>query len=461
MRRSRLIPLVVSTALFMENVDSTVISTSLPEIAASLQEDVFALKLAMTSYLISLAIFIPVSGWMADRFGAKTIFRNAIIVYMCGSLGSAFAINLEMLVLTRFLQGVGGAMMVPVGRLFLLRNVPRHEIVQALAWLTIPALVGPVMGPLIGGFITTHFGWRWIFCLNIPTGCLGIFLTSRYFVNIREEDVPPLDWKGFTLSGISLTMLLLGLSSSGQHLIPTSLTLGLIIAGFCGCLLYAVYALRSPAPLLDLSLFKIPSFSISIIGGTFFRIGTGASPFLLPMMLQMGFGYTPMQSGSITFISAAGALFMKTLASRILKQFGFRMVLSVNAVIAGVFIGLCGFFTVQTPFWLMLLILFIGGCFRSLEFTSINSIAYADISNRRMSAATSLSSVMQQVSVSLGISIGAFVLEYSNAGILNAQSDFVTSFVFVALVSASSCCFFALLKPDAGADLSRHHTGKA
>ena len=454
MRASRLIPLIVSTALFMENMDSTVISTSLPEIAADLHEDILSLKLALTSYLISLAIFIPISGWMADRYGAKTIFRSAIMVYIAGSLSSAFAISLEMLVLTRFIQGVGGAMMVPVGRLVLLRNVPKHEIVEALAWLTIPALVGPVAGPIVGGFITTHFGWRWIFCLNLPMGLLGIILVTIFFENIKEENVPPLDLKGFIISGISLTLLMVGFSTSGQHLISNTASLSFIGIGLAGLIAYFFYTKQTATPVIDLTLFKIPSFAIGVIGGTLFRIGAGATPFLLPLMLQVGFGYTPLQSGSITFISAVGALFMKTLASHILRIFGFKNVLIYNAFLAALFIGINGLFSTTTPAWVMLGILFIGGCFRSLQFTSLNALSYADISNRRMSAATSLASVMQQLSASIGISLGAFVLEFTNKSVIDTEADFMTSFISVALVAASSALFFMLLSSSAGDKLS-------
>lgn len=459
MRASQLIPLVVSTALFMENMDSTVISTSLPQIAADLNEDVFALKLAMTSYLISLAIFIPISGWMADRFGAKNVFRSAIIIYLIGSLSSTFALNIEMLVLTRFIQGIGGAMMVPVGRLFLLRSIPKSELVQALAWLTIPALVGPVLGPVIGGFITTHFGWRWIFTLNLPIGLLGITLVTLFFHDIREKDVPPFDWKGFALSSVSLTIFMMGLATGGQHLVPMYISTAFILIGISGCILYCFYALNTENPVIDLRLLKIPTFAISILAGTIFRIGIGATPFILPLMLQLGFGFTPLESGSITFISAAGALFMKAFATQILKRFGFRNVLTTNAVIAAIFVGIICLFTEQTPAVIMLSTLFIGGIFRSLEFTSINALSYADISNKQMSSATSFASVMQQLSASIGISLGAFILEFTNSQGLHKESDFTTAFVTIALLSASSALFFYMLPKNAGNTVSGYKGG--
>ena len=332
MNRTRLVPLIVATALFMENTDSTVIATSLPAIAESLNEDPVALKLAVTSYLVSLAIFVPVSGWMADRYGSRTVFRAALAVFMAGSLACAAAQSLGGFVAARFVQGMGGAMMVPVGRLVLLRSIPKSEIVAALAYLTIPAMVGPVVGPPLGGFITTYFDWRWIFFINIPIGLLGIVLSSLYFENIREPERPPLDVVGFVLLGVGLAALMLGLATGGRHLLPIELSVACAVIGTLAIIAYVRHARRTPHPLVRLDLLRIPTFRASVLGGSLFRIGVGAIPFLLPLMLQIGFGLNPLQSGLLTFVSAAGALFMKALAARILRTFGFRAVLTVNAV---------------------------------------------------------------------------------------------------------------------------------
>ncbi|WP_230532118.1 DHA2 family efflux MFS transporter permease subunit [Microvirga roseola] len=459
MRQSRLLPLIIATALFMENMDSTVISTSLPMIAQDLGTDPIALKLALTSYLVSLAIFIPISGWMADKFGARTIFTAAIGVFMAGSLACAGANSLEGFVIARFLQGAGGAMMVPVGRLVLLRSVARNEVVQALATLTIPALIGPVVGPPLGGFITTYFDWRWIFFINIPIGILGIILATIFVPNVREEDTPPLDIVGFLLSGIGLALLMLGFASGGRHLIPAEISAGCIIVGAASVILYMFHARRTPHPVLQLSLLKVPTFRISVVGGSLFRIGVGAIPFLLPLMLQIGFGLSPLASGSLTFIAAVGALFMKTMAKRILERFGFRRVLTVNAFIGALFIALNGFFTPWTPYWLIMAILFVGGCFRSLQFTSLNAIGYAEISKRDMSYATSLSSAAQQVALSIGVAFGAYVVEaaahFRGAEAIGAV-DFGPAFWAVATVSALSGFIFAHLSPTAGAEMSGH-----
>jgi EmrB/QacA subfamily drug resistance transporter len=457
LRRERLIPLIVATGLFMENTDSTVIATALPAIAADLNRDPIALKLALTAYLVSLAVFIPISGWMADRFGARTVFRTAIGVFMAGSLACAAAGSLEGFVAARFLQGMGGAMMVPVGRLVLLRSIPRSELIGAMAWLTMPALVGPVLGPPLGGFITTYADWRWIFVINIPIGLVGIVLTGRYIENLREPERPPLDVTGFVLSGLGLALLMLGLSTGGRHLIPVSASAGACIAGLALCLAYLWHAKRTPAPLIDLSLLRVPSFRNGLAGGILFRVGVGAIPFLLPLMLQLGFGLSPLHSGLLTFASAAGALFMKTLAARILRAFGFRAVLTWNALVASGFIAAYGLFTPTTPAWLIIFLLLVGGCFRSLEFTALNTIVYADVPSRRMSGATSLVSVTQQISLSLGIATGAFVLE-TTAGLADggrlSYADFWPAFLVVGLISACSSLPFARLHPDAGAEMA-------
>lgn len=459
MRPSRIVPLTVATALFMENVDGTVISTSLQAIAGDFYIEPLSLKLALMSYMISLAIFIPISGWVADKFGAKTVFRSALCVFMVGSLACATAGSLEWFVIARFLQGMGGAMMVPVGRLILLRSVPKQEVVQALATLTIPALVGPVIGPPLGGFITTYFHWRWIFIINLPVAFLGLVLASIFFENIREEEIPPLDFIGFLLSGFGLALVMLGLATGGRHMMPVGVSILCGIIGLICCAGYLLHSRRVAHPVLKLELLQIKTFRSSVIGAVFFRIGVGAIPFLLPLMLQVGFGLSPLQSGLLTFISAFGALCSKTVAARILRYFGFRTVLVVNAFIASLFLAAPGLFTPMTPHWLIMLILFIGGCFRSMQFTSLNALAFADISKRDMSYATSFSAMMQQVSLSLGVTVGAFGLELSQFARGDSQilaSDFLPAFFIVAAISAISGFGFMRLTPDAGSEMSGH-----
>jgi len=441
----------------METMDSTVIAPSLPAIAADLHQDPIALKLALTSYLLSLAVFIPLSGWMADRFGARTVFRAAIVVFTLGSALCGFAQGLGDFVLFRVIQGMGGAMMVPVGRLVILRTVPKSELISALAWLTIPALMGPVIGPPLGGFITTYISWRWIFWINIPVGLIGITLATLYVANIREEGLPPLDVKGFVLSGIGLAGLAFGFTTIGQGFFPPAVIAGLFAAGIVGCTLYVRHARTAPAPLLDLDLLKVDTFFASVVGGFLYRIGVGALPFLLPLMLQLGFGLNPMQSGLLTFASAVGAVAMKTTAAPILRRFGFKRVLVTNAVVSSLFLAAIALFTAGTPHWIILAVLLVGGFLKSLEFTSINSIAYADIDSKAMSRATSFASVAQQLSLSAGVAIGALVLEAQRMGRGSEDvvaGDFPVAFVLVAAIAASSSLIFALLPKGAGASLS-------
>jgi EmrB/QacA subfamily drug resistance transporter len=451
------VTLIVAVALFMETMDSTVIATSLPAIAADLHEDPIALKLALTSYLLSLAVFIPLSGWVADRFGARTVFRAAIVVFTLGSAACGFAQSLPDFILFRIIQGMGGAMMVPVGRLVILRSVPKAELISALAWLTIPALMGPVIGPPLGGFITTVFSWRWIFWINIPVGLIGVILVTRYITDIREEGLPPLDVKGFFLSGVGLAGLAFGITTIGQGLFPTEIVLALLAVGVVGIWLYVRHARVTQAPLLDLNLLKVDTFYASVVGGFFFRIGVGALPFLLPLFFQLGFGLTALQSGLLTFASAVGAVAMKTTAAPILRRFGFKRVLVTNAVVSSFFLAAIALFTAGTPHGVILAVLLVGGFFKSLEFTSINSIAYADIETKAMSQATSFASVAQQLSLSAGVAMGALVLEVQRIGRPDASvgaGDFPLAFVLVAAIAASSAFVFALLPKGAGANLS-------
>ncbi|GEP06058.1 MFS transporter [Methylobacterium oxalidis] len=464
MRASRIVPLVVATALFMENTDSTVIATALPTIAESLGEDPIALKLALTSYLVSLAIFIPISGWMADRYGARTVFRAALAVFMAGSLACAASNGLGWFVAARFLQGIGGAMMVPVGRLVILRSVPKAELVTALAYLTIPALIGPIMGPPLGGLITTWLDWRWIFLINIPIGLIGIGLATAFFEDIREPDRPPLDVSGFLMLALGLATLMLGLASTGRHLLPDWLSWSCLGVGAALLVLYLRHSRAVAHPVLRLDLFRHPTFRASVVGGSLFRIGTGAIPFLLPLMLQIGFGLDPLQSGLITFAAAAGAMFVKSVGPRILRTFGFRRVMVTNAVLAACFLAVNGLFTAQTPHWLIIALLFVGGCLRSVQFTCVNAIAYADLESRDMSAGTSLASVAQQISLSLGVTIGALALEaaagWHGRSAIRAE-DFAPAFLAVALISGASVLAFRRLAPDAGAEVSGQRLARA
>ncbi len=457
MRSAVLTALIIATALFMENMDGTVISTSLPAIARDLHQDPIVLKLALTSYMLTLAVFIPASGWVADRFGARTVFCSAIVVFTLGSILCGASNSLPTLIAARVFQGLGGAMMVPVGRLVLLRSVQKSDLVNALAYLTVPALIGPVAGPPLGGFITTYFHWRWIFWINVPIGILGIALSLRFIANLREEVVPRFDFKGFVLSGLGLLGLISGLSLIGRGMAPFWAVGALIALSTVLLAAYAAHARGDDNAILDLKLLRIPTFFSGVAGGLIFRIGIGAMPFLLPLLLQLGFGLTPFESGSLTFATAAGALLMKFTASTALRWFGFRRTLIVNGLISGAFLAACALFTPSTPNWMILLTLLTGGFFRSLEFTALNAISYADIDPPQMSRATSFASVSQQMSGALGVAIAAICIQIIQFGFGDPTlmtRDLSIAFVFVAAISSLAVLVFLRLAPDAGAAVS-------
>src|SRR4030088_3303287 len=457
MNKERLIPLIVATALFMENMDSTVIATSLPAIAADIGTSPLTLKLAITSYLLSLAVFIPASGWTADRFGARMVFSLAVAVFMVGSVGCALSSSVTHFVIARILQGVGGAMMTPVGRLVLLRSIDKSALVNAMAWVTVPALVGPVIGPPLGGFITTYFSWHWIFLINIPIGLLGIFMALRYIDPIRSEDPERFDLYGLVLAGIGLGGIAFGLSVAGLNLLPWTVVIALVAIGTISMTLYVIHARRTASPVLDFALRRVPSMRASIIGGFLFRLGIGALPFLLPLLMQVGFGLSPLRSGLVTFASAVGAMGMKTLAARIVRTFGFRNMMTINAVVSSVFLAACALFTVTTPLLLIFIILVVGGFFRSLQFTAINTLAYAEVEPAQMSRATTLVSVNQQLAISAGVAVGAFSVEatmlYQHVTELSA-ADFAPAFIVVSVISAVSAYFFYEMPADAGHQVS-------
>jgi EmrB/QacA subfamily drug resistance transporter len=461
-RMGRVVPLIVATALLMENIDSSVLSTSLPQIATDLGSDPIHLKLVLTTYLLALAVFIPASGWAADRFGARRVFRWAIVVFALGSIACGMSQDLLQLVAARAVQGIGGSMMTPVGRLIVLRAVPRSGLVNALAWLTVPALMGPVMGPPLGGYITTYWDWRWIFWINIPIAVAGVVLAHRFIPDLREAEVRRFDALGFSLLGPGLAGFLTGATLLGLSLASPALVTILIFGGVALIAGYVRHALRVENPLVDLRLLALPTFRISVTAGTLFRVGVGALPFLLPLMLQLGFGLNPFQSGLLTFVSGIGALAMKFLAQPLLRRFGFRRVLSLNAVLSAAFILLPAFFTPQTPWLWMAGVLFVGGLSRSLQFTSINAIAYADVPGERLSSATSFTAVMQQLSGSIGITLAAMGLEglgWLSGGTAVDLANFPWIFSAIAAASVGAALMFARISPQAGAVLVTRRKG--
>ncbi len=458
-RRTRMTALIVACALFMQNLDSTVIATALPAMARAFGAEPVHMNVALTAYLLALAVFIPASGWVADRFGARQVFRLAIVIFTLGSVLCGQSDSLGELVAARIFQGMGGAMMVPVGRLVLLRAVPKHEMVAAMAWLSTPALLGPVLGPPIGGFLVDFFSWRAIFDINIPVGILGVVLVTLYVDDVREPGGAPFDWRGFVLSGTALASLIFGLETIGRGIFPPWLSVAAIGLGVTAGLLYGWHARRQAAPLIDFSLLRYRTFLVAAAGGSLFRIGIGAIPFLLPMMLQLTFNKSATESGLITFASSLGALAMKPAATGALRLFGFRDTLLANCMISTVLLGAVAFFQPDWSMALIYLVLLAGGFFRSLQFTAYNALAYSDIPRARMGLATGLFSTMQQVAVTLAVSAGAASLTVTMAMSgthTPGLADFSTAFLVVASLSMFSLPVSLLMPRDAAREVSGH-----
>jgi EmrB/QacA subfamily drug resistance transporter len=456
-KRTRLTAVIVACAMFMQNLDSSIIATALPTMAETFGYDPVRMNVALTSYLLSLAVFIPASGWIADRYGARNVFRAAIVVFTIGSVLCGLSQSLAFLVCARVLQGIGGAMMVPVGRLLLLRTAAKTELVAAMAWLTTPALLGPVVGPPVGGFIVTYLDWRWIFNINIPIGILGLVLVTMFVEDVREPRRGAFDLRGLLLSGLALTGFMFGLETLGRNIMPWGLSEAMIGVGLLSALGYWLHARRTTEPLLDFTLMRLPCFGVAFAAMMFFRTGIGAIPFLLPMMLQVGFGKSAVESGVITFASSAGALLMKPAAQRALRWFGFRDTLVWNGAISGVMLALCAAFRPTWPAAAIYGVLLVGGFLRSLQFTAYNTLAYGDVPRARMSAATSLYTTGQQLAATVGVTAGAVSLEIARlfSGHVEPEPmDFSVAFVVVGLMSLTAAPIALLMPATAGDDLT-------
>jgi len=454
----RLIALIIASALFMEQMDATVLTTALPAMAQDFGVQAPSMSIALTSYLLALAIFIPASGRLADRFGSRTMFEVAIVLFLIGSVLCGQATSVAFIVAARFIQGFGGAMMIPIGRLVLLRSVDKRNMISAMSWLIMPAMIGPLIGPPLGGFIVTYFNWRWIFYLNLPIGFLGLVLVRIFIEQVRENEPRTAGFIGFLLSGLSLGCLLFGFEMSswpGQ----AELSIALMSIGLMSGFIYVRYARSHSDPVLDLSLMAVRSFQLSVIAGSLTRVTQGAQAFLLPLMLQLAFGLSAASSGTITIGSAVGALAMKGLAPRLLRGFGFRNNLIFNGVAASLGYAICGFFRPGWPEPLIFGILIVCGTFMSLQFTAYNTIAYAEIPRERMSAATSFYATFQQLTLSLGICAGSAVLQFGmlvSGGQTPAAQQFTWAFLAVTMISLAATYWNWKFAADAGAELSGH-----
>jgi EmrB/QacA subfamily drug resistance transporter len=452
---SRLLPIIIGSALFMQTLDGNVISNALPTMAVSLHRDPLTLNLAITAYLLAAAVFLPISGWLADQFGAKTVFRIAIVGFALSSLACGLSQTFWELIAARMLQGVAGAMMSPVGRLVLLRSVPKGELIRAMSYLTMPALLGPVLGPPIGGFIVTFLSWRWIFFINLPIGLAGVVLTGLFVPNIREPSPLKLDVRGLVLTGLGLAGFAYGFENLGRGLFPLAVLLG----GGASLALYGLHFRSAANPILNLRLLGVPTFRAATVGGLFSRMANGATPFLLALLLQLGFGLSAFHAGLLTFIAAVGAILMKTTAGPILKRFGFRRVLIFNGMLTAAIFASYALFRPTTPHWLLMGTLLVGGFVRSLQFTSLNSLAYADVPQGAMSQASSFSSVFQQLSQSLGIGAAALLIHLTltlQHGARLTTGAITPAFAIIAAISLIGLLFFIPLRADAGREVSNH-----
>lgn len=462
-RAYRLPTLIVAAALFMETMEATAVATALPQMAHDYGESPVTLKLALTVYMVGLAMFIPASTWLADRIGTRRVFRLALSLFALGSAGCAVSPTLMWLVLARFVQSVGGAMMVPVGRMVLLKLVPQHHLVHMLSRLALPAMLGPVLGPVVGGLITTHSHWRLLFVINLPVALVIWALAGRCIPQFVEADTRRLDARGFLLCSGSLGALSLGLASLGQRQLDLLTALVLTVVGVIGLVVYARHARHATQPLLDLSLLKLPTLAAGVLGGSMFRIGIGATPFLLSLKFQIELGMDAARAGLLLTASAVGAMLVKTVSAHVLRRFGFRPVLLGNGFLAALSMMCFGFIELSTPMIWMVAVLLAGGLSRSLQFSALHSISYADVPRPRLGPATALASSVQQLSLSLGVTLGAQALTLSaqtHAHALPDSADFRFAFLVVGCCAMVSLWWPWRLAASAGEALARQEAAR-
>jgi EmrB/QacA subfamily drug resistance transporter len=457
--QARMVALLVAGAMFMEQLDGTVIATALPQMASSFGVAAVDLNVGMSAYLLTLAVFIPASGWVADKVGARTVFTLAIVVFTVASILCGSSQELWEFIAARVLQGVGGAMMVPTGRLIVLRNAEKHHLMRAIAYLTWPALSAPILGPPLGGLITSYTSWRWIFFLNIPLGLVAVALALALIPNVRGAGRGPFDWLGFGMTGLAGAGLIYSVESIGRGHMGATVS-GLMFTLSLGMGVVSVrHMLRSKHPLIDLHPFQVPTFMIAVRGGILFRAAIAALPFLLPLLFQLVFGLDPFASGLLLLALFAGNLGMKPATSSVLNLFGFKPTLLGNGCIAIATILGCSLLTPDTPKAVIVPLLFVSGLARSMQYTTLNTLAFADMPKPRMSGANTLFSMMNQMGSGLGIAVGAVSLRLG--ALLHPTADAVTgrdfqiAFWVVALVAMAAYPDFIRLAPDAADGLRK------
>lgn len=446
------LPWIAAMAFFMQSLDATILNTALPAIAQSLNRSPLAMQSAVISYTLTVAMLIPVSGWLADRFGTRKIFIIAVSLFTLGSLACALSSTLAMLVIFRIVQGIGGAMMMPVARLALLRAYPRSELLPVLNFVTMPGLIGPVLGPLLGGVLVTYATWHWIFLINIPMGILGIVYARKYMPDFTTPK-RRFDLAGFLLFGIGLVLLSSGIELFGERIVATTIALAVTCGGVLLVLLYIVHARRHPAPLIPLPMFKTRTFSVGILGNIASRLGTGCIPFLMPLMLQVGFGYSAVLAGCMMAPTAVGSILAKSTVTQVLRWFGYRKTLMWISIIIGVLIAS---FSLQSPasdLVMLLLPLFILGMAMSTQFTAMNTITLADLNDANASSGNSMLAVTQQLAISFGVAVSAAVLRFYENFDGTTVQHFHATFLTMGVVTVLSGLVFMLLKPGDGRHL--------
>lgn len=458
-RHSVVIGLVVAAAFFMQGLDGAIMNTSLPQMAATLRVHAVDMNAGITAYILALAIFTPLSGWMADRFGARTVFASAVLIFTVASVGCGAATSLSQFIVARVVQGIGGALMTPVGRLVILRSARPHELLRLTAIIVWPALFAPVVGPVIGGAITTYFGWRWNFLLNLPLGLAGVGLVLAVIPNFRETNRKPLDLVGAAISGASLFLLIYGLTrlaSDGLALQPMSLFLLGALLGAGAVLWFR----RRASPLLDLAPIRIPTFAVtSIDAGNLFMITMAATPFLLPLMLQSVWGYDSLQAGWWLLVYFLGNLATKVITTPVLRWLGFRRVMLLTGLAIAVTVTACGFLDKTTAPLIVGIVLFAAGGTRSMQGTAVSTLAFADVTADKRASAATLSSMMQQLAFAVGIALAALALNLSRSARGDpalAQSDFRIAFAALGVMSLIATALCLRLRRDAGAEVSGH-----
>ncbi|HWB59194.1 MAG TPA: MFS transporter [Chthoniobacteraceae bacterium] len=455
------VPWLVAVAFFMEALDTTILNTAVPTIAHALNVVPLSMKAVLACYTLSLAVFIPVSGWMADRFGTRRVFSTAIGIFTLGSFLCGICNNIHLLVACRILQGAGGAMMVPVGRLTMVRTFAKSELIRAMSFVAIPGLVGPMLGPVTGGLIVGYFHWRVIFFVNIPIGLLGLLLVYHFLPDYREEDTKPLDIPGFFLFGAGVALLSYVLEVFGEHTLTTPQILELLSASFVLLGAYAFHAARTAFPLLRVSLFGVRTFRAAVSGSFFTRLGIGGIPFLFPLLYQVGLGFTPIQSGMMMMPQAIAAMSLKITMRIILNRVGYRFVLVSNTIILGLMLMLFSTIGRNTPVWLVVIEVFCYGFFASLQYTSMNTLAYADVADREASSASTIVSTVQQMSISFGIATASLVTAFFIPDRFHSDAPQMIhgihhAFLVLGAMTILSTLIFRRLKRDDGNAVSQH-----